>query len=157
MLAFEGPSCSGKSTVMKELKIRHQDWVYVDGYDMSAIGLGETWFESWQHEHRWKLPIYRDNPEVTFVVNRPFSEAIYAYTEERRYECRRMASCYEGIAKVVYFDAPDSVLEDRGAADPLPRQTVRDRYDELETVLPFERFNTARPIQSIADDVEELG
>jgi hypothetical protein len=154
LFAFEGPSCMGKTTVMNRLKDRNPEWVIVNGPNQADVGIGDMWMQSWQQEHRHKLPIYRDNPDTVFLANRPFSEAVYAYDEETRYECLRVAAVYEDAAQIMYFDAPDDVLEERGMTDPIPLSDVRSRYRKLTSVLPTQEFNTDRPRDVVVTAVE---
>lgn len=156
MFAFEGVSCSGKTSVMHALKERHPDWVLVEGYSQAELGILDDWQKSWAVEHRWKKPFYEDNPGVTFLVNRPFSEAVYAHDVEMRHEARRVISTYEDIGHVLYFDAPDRVLKERGSVEPIGIETVRQRYRRVRDILPTTRIDASGKLEDVVDRTEKV-
>lgn len=151
LFSLEGPSRAGKTTVQEILTERHPGWVSFSG--MSIPERSTDGKEEWRREMQFYRPVYEQNPENIFLVNRQFSELAYAHDEETRKYVKRTLAMWKD-AHILWFYADDETLENRNSPD---RSTViKDYMRPALEAFPVHEFNTTvvEP-EETADAVEQ--
>lgn len=158
VFSFEGPSRSGKTTVMDQVVERLKTAgefpvARVEADSLPSRGIGEDWVKSVQEEHEHRKPIYDENPHIAFLCNRQFSEAAYAYDEHIRHDIVRLAQSYKD-GHIVMVTASEEELKERGSKDEWRLLDVIYRYELLTEALPTKFVDTTEMTEDQA--VEEV-
>ena len=151
---FEGPSRAGKSTVVNILEERHPEWISFSGNSIPERA-SDHFEEEWRREMQFYRPVYEQNPENVFLVERQFSELAYAHNEDVRDYVKRTLAMWQDI-HVIYFECGQDVLNERLSPD--MKDTVEDRYEALLASHPTKVVRTDQDDvgpQDTADEVEE--
>ena len=141
ILIFEGLSGSGKSSTADRLLERHPEWVDMRGSPPTEIG-SQNWDEYQDYSMRIRSVMYRKNPRTFFLAERQLSDAVYHHDEDRRMWVKRQAQALPDPKHLFYFTASDSTLSERGSKDMWRSDTLRARYEDLLSLLPYTKINT---------------
>lgn len=141
LVSFEGLSKTGKTTVFKEIKQRHPEWVELVGPRMTDVGVN-NWSEYQNWEHAIKKRILDANPQTMFIANRFFSEAAYTHLADQRNMLMRMYGAYDD-ACMIYFYATKDELRERESHDMWRCDEIIENYMSLAQCIPTYEVNTS--------------
>lgn len=149
----EGVSKSGKTTTL--------DAANLDGIPITTNrGMDVVGKDGWS-DYQWGVlehagRIYRQNPDVTFVHDRLLTEAVYSDDVDQRYMFKRAAQSIPNL-EVIYFEAGEEVLRDRGTRDDWRLEVLLNRYDSLLGSVDHHRIDTGtQSVEESARQVEEI-
>lgn len=139
LFVTEGLSRSGKTTTMERANL--------EGIPVTTNkGMDQVGRDGWS-DYQWGVlehvgQVYRQNPDITFIHDRLFTEAVYAEDQEQRSKFRRAAQSIPDVT-VVYFEADKEDLEARGSKDLWRYDRLVGRYNALLESVDHKRIDTS--------------